>query len=115
LGRHLSVLLLIDPSRTHMKPSLDESKLLYVSNRKEWRAWLRKHHKSETEVWLVYFKAHSGKPVSPTTMLSKKRCALAGLIVQSSVLMKIDLPKGFRCGTPRLPIHRLTRNAYENL
>jgi uncharacterized protein YdeI (YjbR/CyaY-like superfamily) len=45
-----------------MKQNLDESKLLYVSGRKEWRAWLRKHHKSETEVWLVYFKSQSGKP-----------------------------------------------------
>jgi uncharacterized protein YdeI (YjbR/CyaY-like superfamily) len=48
-----------------MKHSLDESKLLYVSNRKEWRAWLKKHHKSETEVWLVYFKSHSDKTRIP--------------------------------------------------
>lgn len=44
-----------------MKHSLDESKLLHVPGREEWRAWLKKHHQSETEVWLVYFKAHSGK------------------------------------------------------
>ena len=44
-----------------MKYSLDESKLLYVPGREEWRAWLKKHHQSETEVWLVYFKSHSGK------------------------------------------------------
>lgn len=44
-----------------MKHGLDESKLLYVTNRKEWRAWLKKHHKSETEVWLIYFKSHSGR------------------------------------------------------
>jgi uncharacterized protein YdeI (YjbR/CyaY-like superfamily) len=44
-----------------MKYSLDESKLLYVLGREGWRAWLKKHHQSETEVWLVYFKSHSGK------------------------------------------------------
>lgn len=44
-----------------MKNGLDESKLLYVLDREEWRAWLKKHHQSETEVWLVYFKWHSGK------------------------------------------------------
>ena len=48
-----------------MKNSLDESKLLYVHSRKEWRAWLKKHHQSETEVWLVYFKSHSGKTRIP--------------------------------------------------
>jgi uncharacterized protein YdeI (YjbR/CyaY-like superfamily) len=44
-----------------MKQSPDESKLLHVPSGKEWRAWLKRHHKSETEVWLVYFKSHSGK------------------------------------------------------
>jgi uncharacterized protein YdeI (YjbR/CyaY-like superfamily) len=48
-----------------MKQSPDESKLLHVTKRKEWRAWLKEHHKSETEVWLVYFKSHSGKPRIP--------------------------------------------------
>lgn len=45
-----------------MKHNLDVSKLLYLVDREEWRVWLEKHHQSETEVWLVYFKSHSGKP-----------------------------------------------------
>jgi uncharacterized protein YdeI (YjbR/CyaY-like superfamily) len=36
--------------------------LLYVSNRKEWRAWLKKNYKNQKEVWLVYYKKQSGKP-----------------------------------------------------
>jgi uncharacterized protein YdeI (YjbR/CyaY-like superfamily) len=44
---------------------LIESKLLYVTDRKEWRDWLTKHYKSESEVWLVYYKKHSGKPRIP--------------------------------------------------
>ena len=31
-------------------------------SRKEWRAWLKKHHKSAAGVWLVYAKKHSGIP-----------------------------------------------------
>jgi uncharacterized protein YdeI (YjbR/CyaY-like superfamily) len=42
------------------KPSAKAT--LYVTSRREWRAWLKKHHKSEPEVWLVYYKKHSGKP-----------------------------------------------------
>jgi uncharacterized protein YdeI (YjbR/CyaY-like superfamily) len=45
-----------------MKYSLDEAKLLYVTDRTEWRDWLKKHYKSEKEVWLVYYKKHTGKP-----------------------------------------------------
>jgi uncharacterized protein YdeI (YjbR/CyaY-like superfamily) len=45
-----------------MKRSLDEAKLLYLTNRTEWRDWLKKHYKSEKEVWLVYYKKHTGKP-----------------------------------------------------
>jgi len=45
-----------------MKQSLDEAKLLHVTNRREWRDWLRMHYKSEKEIWLVYNKKHTGKP-----------------------------------------------------
>ena len=44
------------------KRILDEAKLLYVTNRREWRDWLKSHYKSEQEVWLVYYKKHTGKP-----------------------------------------------------
>ncbi len=37
-------------------------KTLYLSERKKWRAWLRQHHKTEKEIWLVYYKKGSGKP-----------------------------------------------------
>ncbi|NOZ73842.1 MAG: bacteriocin-protection protein [FCB group bacterium] len=36
-------------------------KLLQVKNRDQWRAWLRKNHATETEIWLVYYKKHTGK------------------------------------------------------
>lgn len=45
-----------------MKSNLDEAKLLYVTDRTEWRDWLKKHYMSEKEVWLVYYKKHTGKP-----------------------------------------------------
>ena len=37
-------------------------KTLYVKNRKGWRAWLKKHHKTAPEIWLLYYKKGSGKP-----------------------------------------------------
>jgi uncharacterized protein YdeI (YjbR/CyaY-like superfamily) len=41
---------------------MDVRKALYVTTREEWRAWLTKHHQSEAEVWLVFYKKHTGRP-----------------------------------------------------
>ena len=35
---------------------------LHVMNREEWRAWLEQNHDKETQVWLVFYKAHTGQP-----------------------------------------------------
>lgn len=40
-------------------------KTLYVTSRKKWRAWLMKHYESETEIWLIYYKKHTGRPRIP--------------------------------------------------
>lgn len=33
-----------------------------VPDRKAWRTWLKNNHASQAEVWLAYFKKHTGKP-----------------------------------------------------
>jgi uncharacterized protein YdeI (YjbR/CyaY-like superfamily) len=38
---------------------------LYVTTRNEWRSWLKEHHTTEREIWLVYYKKHTGKPRIP--------------------------------------------------
>jgi uncharacterized protein YdeI (YjbR/CyaY-like superfamily) len=38
---------------------------LYVTEREQWRAWLEKNYSTAKEVWLVYYKAHTGKPSIP--------------------------------------------------
>ena len=40
-------------------------KTLYVADRDAWRAWLEENHARETEVWLVYYKKHAGRPRIP--------------------------------------------------
>lgn len=34
--------------------------LFYPANRKEWRAWLKKHHDKKQSVWLVFYKQKAG-------------------------------------------------------
>jgi uncharacterized protein YdeI (YjbR/CyaY-like superfamily) len=38
---------------------------LYLIDRKEWRKWLEKNHKTSEGVWLRYYKKPSGKPRIP--------------------------------------------------
>ena len=40
-------------------------KTFYAKNRREWRAWLARHHETAPEIWLIYYKKHSGKPRIP--------------------------------------------------
>jgi vitamin B12 transporter len=38
---------------------------LYLPDRSSWREWLAAHHTTETEIWLVYYKTHTGEPSIP--------------------------------------------------
>lgn len=40
---------------------MEVGKTLYVTNRRQWRSWLSKHHKTAKEIWLIYYKKHSGR------------------------------------------------------
>lgn len=37
-------------------------KTFYARNRTEWRRWLRANHRTEAEVWFVFYRKHTGKP-----------------------------------------------------
>lgn len=41
---------------------MEITKTLHITNRKDWREWLREHYKTEKEIWLVYHKKETGKP-----------------------------------------------------
>ena len=35
--------------------------MVHVTTRKDWRAWLEEHFRTDKEVWLVYYKKETGK------------------------------------------------------
>ena len=39
--------------------------LLYVTNRDDWRKWLEENHAKARDVWLIYYKKHTGTPRIP--------------------------------------------------
>jgi uncharacterized protein YdeI (YjbR/CyaY-like superfamily) len=41
------------------------AKTLHLPTRDKWRKWLQTHYESTSEIWLVYYKKHTGKPSVP--------------------------------------------------
>lgn len=73
---------------------------LYVHRVADWRAWLRKHHKTSREIWLVYYKKSSGKPrISYNDAVDEALCF--GWI--DSVVRTIDDERIAQRFTPRRP------------
>jgi uncharacterized protein YdeI (YjbR/CyaY-like superfamily) len=44
---------------------MEIGKTLYVRDRGKWRSWLAKNHDKESEIWLITYKKHTGKPSLP--------------------------------------------------
>jgi uncharacterized protein YdeI (YjbR/CyaY-like superfamily) len=98
-----------------MKHGPDESELLYVSDRKEWRAWLKRHHKSETEIWLVYFKAHSGQPRIPYNDAVEEALCFGWIDSKVKGLDRDRFAQRFSVRNPKTPYSQAIRNVSENL
>jgi len=75
-----------------------QDKTLYVTNRDGWRQWLKKNHGSQREVWLIYYKKHTGRPTIPYED-SVEEALCYGWI--DSILKRIDDEKFVRKFTPR--------------
>ena len=71
---------------------------LYVTNRDDWREWLRKNYETEKEIWLIYYKKHTGKPSVPYND-SVEEALCFGWV--DSIIKKIDDEKFARKFTPR--------------
>lgn len=81
-----------------IRPALDPKLLLHVTNRADWRAWLRRRHKSAKDVWLVFNKKHTGRPrVSYNDAVEE---ALAFGWIDSTV-QKVDEDRYAQRFTPR--------------
>ncbi|HEV8131253.1 MAG TPA: hypothetical protein VGQ81_08365, partial [Acidobacteriota bacterium] len=50
-------------------------KTLEVRNRREWRKWLNEYYDSQSEIWLVFHKRHTGvTSISYTDALEEALC-----------------------------------------
>jgi uncharacterized protein YdeI (YjbR/CyaY-like superfamily) len=80
-------------------------KTLYVKDRAEWRRWLRSHHKTAPEIWLVYYKKESGKPRIPYNDAVDEALCYGWI---DSLLKPIDAHKYAQRFSPRKKTSRLS-------
>lgn len=73
---------------------------LYVFTRKAWRAWLAKHHATQKEIWLTYYKKESGKPRIPYNDAVEEALCYGWI---DSILKPIDGEKYAQRFSPRKP------------
>ena len=76
------------------------SNTLYVTDRKRWREWLRQHHTTEPEVWLVYYRKNSGKPCIPYDDAVEEAVCFGWI---DSTVKKLDDERTAQRFTPRKP------------
>ena len=73
-------------------------KTVCLTTRVEWREWLAQNHDQETEIWLVFYKKHTGRPtLDYDDMVEDALCF--GWI--DSLIKKIDDDRYARKLTPR--------------
>ncbi|MEE9166990.1 MAG: YdeI/OmpD-associated family protein [Candidatus Neomarinimicrobiota bacterium] len=81
-----------------MKNRSKAPRTLYVTNRKDWRAWLGKNQGKENEIWLVYYKKHTEKPTIPYDDAVEEALCFGWI---DSIIRRVDDEKYMRKFTPR--------------
>ena len=73
-------------------------KTIYADSKEKWRLWLDKNHSAVKEIWLVFYKKHTGrKSISYDASVEEALCF--GWI--DSIIKRIDEDKYARKFTPR--------------
>src|SRR5687767_8591249 len=79
---------------------IEVTRTLYVHRVADWRAWLRRHHKTSREIWLTFYRKSSGKPnISYNDAVDEALCF--GWI--DSIQKKIDEDRRAQRFSPRRP------------
>ena len=74
------------------------TKTLYVANRKDLRSWFKRNYKTEKEIWLIYYKKHTGKPRIPYNDAVEEALCYGWI---DSTVKKIDEEKFAQRFSPR--------------
>ena len=79
---------------------------LEARSRAEWRAWLRSHHDSVAEIWLVFHKLHTGEKNVPYEDAIEEALCFGWV---DSLVRRLDKDRYARKFTPRRPDSRWSK------
>ena len=91
---------------------MEITQTLYVTNRKDWRDWLKQHYETEKEIWLVYPRKATGKPrIEYNHVVEEALCF--GWI--DSIVKKLDENHTVQRFSPRKPKAKYSQANIERL
>jgi uncharacterized protein YdeI (YjbR/CyaY-like superfamily) len=79
---------------------MELGKTSYLTDRKDWRSWLKKNHDKEKEIWLIYYRKSSGKLRIPYNDAVEEALCFGWI---DSIIKSIDQEKFAQRFTPRRP------------
>jgi uncharacterized protein YdeI (YjbR/CyaY-like superfamily) len=79
---------------------MDITDTLSVANREEWRRWLEENYRTADEIWLVYYRKHTGVPRIPYNHAVEEALCFGWI---DSTVKKIDQDRYAQRFTPRNP------------
>lgn len=77
---------------------MEIGKTLYITDRKAFRVWLKHNHKTEKDIWLIFYKLSSGKPRLPYNIAVEEALCFGWI---DSIVKKVDNEKFAQRFSPR--------------
>lgn len=91
---------------------MEITQTLYVTDRKDWRDWLKQHYETEKEIWLIYPRKATGKPrIEYNDVVEEALCF--GWI--DSIVKKLDENHTVQRFSPRKPKAKYSQANIERL
>src|SRR5256885_15946015 len=79
---------------------------LHLRTRKEWRAWLTRHHASSPGVWFVLYKGHTGQKSIPYEDMVREALCFGWI---DSLIKRLDDDRYAIKVTPRQPTSKWSK------
>lgn len=94
---------------------MDITQTLYITSRKNWRDWLKKNYKTETEIWLVYPRKATGKPRIEYNDAVEEALCFGWIDSTAKKLKKLDEEHTAQRFSPRRPKAKYSQANIERL
>ena len=91
---------------------MEISETLYVVDRAGWRSWLQENYSSAPEIWLVYYRKHTGRPRIPYNEVVEEALCFGWI---DSITKTIDQDRYAQRFTPRKSRSKYSQTNKERL